>query len=112
MTINKSDKDYSPTTMYDDYFISDELFHWQSQSTTSETAPTGQRYINHKNMGNTVLLFVRDFKKNSMGTAPYIFVGPVNYVTHTGSRPMNITWKLERKLLAKDAMKLKSNVMG
>ena len=112
VTINKSDKDYSPTTMYDDYFISDELFHWQSQSTTSETAPTGQRYINHKNMGNTVLLFVRDFKKNSMGTAPYIFVGPVNYVTHTGSRPMNITWKLERKLLAKDSMKLKSNVMG
>ncbi|WP_297964716.1 DUF3427 domain-containing protein [uncultured Anaerovibrio sp.] len=112
VTINKSDKDYSPTTMYDDYFISDELFHWQSQSTTSEMAPTGQRYINHKHMGNTVLLFVRDYKKNSMGTAPYIFIGPVNYVAHTGSRPMNITWKLERKLLAKDAMTLKSNVMG
>lgn len=112
VTINKSDKEYSPTTMYDDYFISDELFHWQSQSTTSETSPTGQRYINHKSMGNTILLFARDYKKNNMGTAPYVFVGPVNYVKHLGSRPMSITWKLERKLLAKDAMTLKRNIIG
>ncbi|EQD54684.1 type III restriction protein res subunit, partial [mine drainage metagenome] len=36
VTLNKSDKDYSPTTMYEDYLLSDRLFHWQSQSTTSE----------------------------------------------------------------------------
>ncbi len=36
ITLNKSDKDYSPTTMYEDYSINDELFHWQSQSTTGE----------------------------------------------------------------------------
>ena len=41
ITLNKSDKDYSPTTMYNDYSINDNLFHWQSQSTTSETSPTG-----------------------------------------------------------------------
>jgi hypothetical protein len=37
LTLNKADKDYSPTTMYNDYSINEELFHWQSQSTTSET---------------------------------------------------------------------------
>ena len=34
VTLNKSDKDYSPTTMYKDYSINESLFHWQSQSTT------------------------------------------------------------------------------
>lgn len=33
ITLNKSDKEYSPTTMYNDYSINDTLFHWQSQST-------------------------------------------------------------------------------
>lgn len=35
ITLNKSDKDYSPTTMYQDYSINETLFHWQSQSTTN-----------------------------------------------------------------------------
>ena len=48
ITLNKADKDYSPTTMYNDYSINESLFHWQSQSTTSDTAGTGQRYINHR----------------------------------------------------------------
>ena len=30
VTLNKSDKEYSPTTMYNDYSITNELFHWQS----------------------------------------------------------------------------------
>ncbi len=46
--------------MYDDYAISDELFHWQSQSTTPSTSPTGLRYINHAKSFHTILLFVRE----------------------------------------------------
>lgn len=62
VTLNKADKDYSPTTMYNDYSISESLFHWQSQSTTAEDSPTGQRYIHHRECGSRVLLFVREFK--------------------------------------------------
>ena len=62
ITLNKANKDYSPTTMYNDYSISESFFHWQSQSTTSETSPTGQRYIHHREYGSKVLLFVREFK--------------------------------------------------
>ena len=40
VTLDKSEKDYSPTTMYDDYPISPTLFHWQSQSNTREDPPT------------------------------------------------------------------------
>ena len=46
VTLNKSDKDYSPTTMYNDYSINETMFHCQSQSTTSEHSATGNRYIN------------------------------------------------------------------
>lgn len=65
VTLNKADKDYSPTTMYKDYSINESLFHWQSQSTTAENSATGQRYIHHREKGNRMLLFVREFKTDS-----------------------------------------------
>jgi hypothetical protein len=94
ITLYKSEKDYSPMTMYEDYAISDTLFHWQSQSTTSDTSPTGQRYIHHRKTGNRILLFVREHKQENDFTAPYDFLGPANYIKHESSRPMNITWEL------------------
>ena len=101
VTLNKSEKDYSPTTMYDDYSISDTLFHWQSQSGTSETSPTGQRYIHHKDKGSRVLLFVREYKNEYGAAMPYPFLGTANYVSHTGSKPMSITWRLDTPIPAK-----------
>ncbi|MGN0076899.1 MAG: DUF3427 domain-containing protein [Parafannyhessea sp.] len=100
-TLNKSEKDYSPSTMYEDYSISESLFHWQSQSTTSDASQTGQRYIHHREKGTKVLLFVREFKTDMAGTAPFTFLGLVDYVSHEGSRPMNIIWHLERPMPAK-----------
>jgi hypothetical protein len=55
VTLNKSEKDYSPSTMYQDYSINEELFHWQSQSRTTEESPTGQRYVNQPVNGGNVL---------------------------------------------------------
>lgn len=112
VTLNKSDKDYSPTTMYNDYSINETLFHWQSQSTTAETSATGQRYIHHRQRGSKVLLFVREFKKDIAGAAPYTFLGTANYVQHNGSRPMNVTWKLDRPIPAKYLKKTNKLVVG
>ena len=94
--INKSENDFSPTTMYEDYAISPTLFHWQSQSATAPHSDTGQSYINQDKLGYTIMLFIRERKKNSEGiSVPYVFIGPVHYVKHTGSKPMSIRWKLE-----------------
>ena len=114
VTLNKADKDYSPTTMYNDYSISSELFHWQSQSTTADNSPTGQRYIHHAERGNRVLLFVREFKNDriSGGAAAYTFLGTATYVKHEGSRPMNITWHLDRPIPAKYLKKTNKLVVG
>lgn len=35
--LNKSEKDFSLTTMYNDYVVSETQFHWQSQ--VSDAAP-------------------------------------------------------------------------
>ena len=105
VTLNKADKDYS---------INESLFHWQSQSTTAENSATGQRYIHHREKGNRVLLFVREFKADARfgGAGAYTYLGTVNYVKHEGSRPMNITWKLDRPIPAKFLKKTNKLVVG
>ena len=95
VTLKKSEADYSPTTMYRDYPISSTLFHWESQSTTSITSATGQRYLSGS---STVLLFVREEQKDEFGTAPYLFLGPAHHISHTGERPIGITWELEHAM--------------
>lgn len=91
VTIEKSEASFSPTTMYRDYPISRNLFHWESQWTTTLASPTGKRYITGT---STVMLFVRVRSKGEFGTEPYTYLGPVTYVTHEGERPIAITWQL------------------
>jgi superfamily II DNA or RNA helicase len=112
VTLNKADKDYSPTTMYNDYSVNENLFHWQSQSTTADTSITGQRYINHRSNESKILLFVREFKTEMGITSPYTFLGTVQYVSHTGSKPMNILWKLDKPIPAKYLKKTNKLNMG
>lgn len=100
VTLHKTETDYSPTTMYEDYAISDTLFHWQSQSTTAADSPTGKRYREHRSHGGTILLCVREYKSVNNQTAPYYFLGPAEYVSHTGSKPMSIIWRLHYSLPA------------
>ena len=105
ITLNKVEKHFSPSTMYEDYAINDELFNWQSQSRTSDESPTGVRYINHRNTNNKILLFVRENSKEEGITSPYIYLGPADIVSHRGSKPITIVWKLKNKLPARIAIK-------
>ena len=95
VTLDKSHKTFSPSTRYEDFAVSPSRFHWQSQSTTSEDSPTGQRYILQKQNDTRFLLFVRPKPGD-----PFIFLGPLHYVSHTGSRPMSIYWDLEHPMPA------------
>ncbi|SNR31259.1 DUF3427 domain-containing protein [Blastococcus mobilis] len=102
VTLVKSEAHFSPTTMYADHAISPTVFQWESQSTTAENSPTGQRYINHRKEGSSVHLFLRETKTadGTLGTPPYLYAGPMTYVSHTGERPMRILWQLEHALPA------------
>ena len=100
VTLKKSEADYSPTTMYRDFAINQDLFHWESQSTTSVESRTGQRYINHASRGSSVVLFVRRAKTGDIGTEPYTCLGTAQFQRATGSRPMQIVWRLDRPMPA------------
>jgi len=97
ITLNKSEKHFSPSTMYNDYAISERLFHWQSQSTTSASSPTGLRYVSGT---SKVLLFVREFNKIGNVSQPFVCLGTARYVSHTGSKPMSIVWRLDAEIPA------------
>jgi superfamily II DNA or RNA helicase/HKD family nuclease len=101
ITLEKDEKDFSPQTRYHDYAINEKRFHWESQNQTSETSNTGVRYRQHVEMGTHVLLFVRRYKSTDIGGAqPWMLLGPAQYVKHTGSKPMAITWDLQHEIPA------------
>ena len=96
ITLEKSEKDYAPSVRYADYPISPQLFHWETQNTTSPDSGTGQRYISGT---GKVLLFVRERKRDDRTeTQAYHCLGYANCRRHESSRPMKIVWKLERMM--------------
>jgi hypothetical protein len=63
ITLRKSAALFSPSTRYRDLALGPSLFHWESQSTTTASSATGQRYIHHADRGSRVLLFVPEQRK-------------------------------------------------
>lgn len=107
----KSEENFSPTTMYDDYAISETLFHWQSQNSSRPDIGRGLSYIKHQENNKKILLFVRerasDEKGNTMG---YVFIGEARFIENEGEKPMNIKWELNESMpnyLWKHAAKLR-----
>jgi superfamily II DNA or RNA helicase len=107
----KSEENFSPTTMYDDYAINEKLFHWQSQNSAGPKTPKGLSYINHQKEEKRILLFVREKNKDEYGnTMGYVFIGEGNLKDYSGQKPMNIKWELKEPIphyLWKDAAKLR-----
>lgn len=95
ITLNKSERDFSETTMYRDYPISRELFHWQSQSNTTQASESGQNLIQHIQRGYAIHLFVRSTRTIGPATAPFQYLGKATYVKHEGECPISFTWKLD-----------------
>jgi superfamily II DNA or RNA helicase/HKD family nuclease len=97
VTLRKEERDFSPTTRYRDYPLAANLFHWESQNSTSRDSPTGRRYL----AGDSrVLLFVRETRHDDLGSAPYLCLGEATLVEHRGERPIAITWRLHRPMPA------------
>lgn len=110
VTLQKTEKRFSPTTLYHDYAISERFFHWQSQNSALPDKGKGLAYVKHKETGKNIILFVREKSKDEFGrTMGFVNLGPVDIESHHGSQPMNITWKLRTPLpsfLWNDAAKL------
>ncbi len=101
VTLEKDEKDRSASIMYKDYALSEDLFHWESQNSTSPESSVGRRYIDHKGNESQILLFTRSRENFDSGlTMPYTCLGQVDYVQHSSSKPISITWRLQRSMPA------------
>lgn len=110
VTLEKSEENYSPTTMYNEYAIDEKIFHWQSQNTSRPETGRGLSYIQHIENEKLILLFVREKNEDEFGnTMGYVFLGLVDYQDHYGSKPMSINWELKEPMppfLWKDSAKM------
>lgn len=106
----KSEENFSPTTMYDNYAVTDVLFHWQSQNAARPEIGKGLSYIKHKENDKKILLFVREKSNDEFGnTMGYVFIGEGNFKDYYGTKPMSINWELSEPMphyLWKDSAKL------
>lgn len=95
----KSEENFSPTTMYDDYAISETLFHWQSHNAYGPETTKGVSYIKHLEINKKILLFVREKSKDENGnTLGYVFIGEGIFKETEGSKPMSIKWELNEPI--------------
>jgi hypothetical protein len=95
VTLDKSDRGFSPTTRYRDFAISHDEFHWETQNSVGADSDTARRYAEHAARGWTIHLFVQTKKG-----APFAYLGPVYHARSEGSRPVAIVWRLEHPLPA------------
>jgi hypothetical protein len=101
VTLQKSETEYKATTMYRDFAVAPDVFHWESQNATSIDSPVGQRYLNHRERGSHVLLFARTTKSNEWkGPRAFRCLGPASIAGHQGERPIAITWNLKHRMAA------------
>jgi superfamily II DNA or RNA helicase len=98
VTFQKTEKQFSPSTMYQDYPISRELLHWETQGPTSQASETGQNLIHHQERGQTMLFFVRSRKKVDGTTSPFTFLGPAKLVSFQSERPIQMVWRLDHSM--------------
>jgi superfamily II DNA or RNA helicase/HKD family nuclease len=98
ITFRKTEREFSPSTMYADYPISRELLHWESQSQTAQRSLAGQNLIHHMDRGYTVLLFARDQKKKETLPVPFTFLGPADLVQYESERPIKMVWRLHHPM--------------
>jgi hypothetical protein len=98
ITYQKTEREFSPSTMYADYPISRELLHWESQSNTAQRSETGQNLIHHVERGYTILVFARGQKKRNAVTVPFTYLGPVERVSYESERPIKMMWRLRHQM--------------
>ena len=98
VTFQKTEKEFSPSTMYADYPISRNLLHWESQTNTAQHHNDGQNLIHQVERGYTILVFARGQKKRNDVTVPFTYLGPVERVRFESERPIKVVWRLRHQM--------------
>lgn len=87
---------------YQDHWIDEHTFHWQSQNSTTPNSKRGQEIIRHQERGIEIHLFVRAEKLAGGKAAPFTYQGKVIYRSHQGSEPMSVIFDVPHAAIARD----------
>lgn len=92
MTLNKGglNKDHR----YEDHFLSEDRFQWQSQNKTKQDSKHGRIIRSAKAEGFVIHLFIRNRKVLDGKAAPFVYCGPVDFESWEGEKPISVTWRL------------------
>lgn len=92
VTLNKQGK--AVDLRYQDHWIDERHFHWQTQNQTAQNSKRGREIIEHERLGIQLHLFVRENKLDQGIASPFVYYGRVKYQRHSGSKPMSVRFEL------------------
>lgn len=92
VTLNKQGK--AEEHRYQDHWIDEHHFHWQSQNATTPQSKRGREIIEHERRGIAIHLFVREGKLAGGKAASFVYVGRATYVSHEGTEPMSVVFEV------------------
>ncbi|MFD1359862.1 DEAD/DEAH box helicase [Fictibacillus halophilus] len=94
------EEDIKESINYQDKFLSERYFQWQSVNSTTQQSERGQNIIHNKQRGVNLHLFVRKFGKLDGKTEPFIYIGKGNSVAFEGEKPITVKIELENEVPA------------
>ncbi|GAA0343261.1 DUF3427 domain-containing protein [Bacillus carboniphilus] len=92
------EEDIKESINYQDKFLDQKYFQWQSQNSTTQTSERGKNIIYNKERGVSLHLFIRKYKEIDGKTEPYIYIGKGNTVEFHGEKPITTVLELEHEV--------------
>ncbi|SFB07039.1 MULTISPECIES: DEAD/DEAH box helicase [unclassified Bacillus (in: firmicutes)] len=94
------EEDIDERLNYQDKFLDERYFQWQSPNSTSQGSERGQNIIHNDRRGINLHLFVRKYREIDGKTEPYIYIGKGDTVHYEGEKPITVKIKLDNEIPA------------
>ncbi|MBO0959677.1 DEAD/DEAH box helicase [Neobacillus sp. MM2021_6] len=92
------EEDIKESINYNDKFIDEHYFQWQTPNSTSQNTDRGQNIIFNENRGINLHLFIRKYREIDGKNEPFIYIGRGNTVEFEGEKPITVKLKLENEI--------------
>jgi superfamily II DNA or RNA helicase len=92
------EEDIKESIKYQDKFINERYFQWQTPNSTSQNTERGQNIIYNKRRFINLHLFVRKYREIDGKNEPFIYIGKGDTVKFKGEKPITVLLKLENEI--------------
>ncbi|WP_100489110.1 DUF3427 domain-containing protein [Sporolactobacillus pectinivorans] len=82
------EKDIKDSINYQDHFIDQTLFQWESPNTKSQDSAQGHHIIHNREDGINLHLFIRKYRTIDQQSEPFIYIGKGDVTEYHGNKPI------------------------